>query len=84
MPGPVTVTPAPPCAHRCGVVYSRDLQLARLTGQPVEVMRVSSGLTRQYVPTRTPGAFACRGCGHEYPTASEARRCADLDAGTTD
>lgn len=39
-----------PCAHRCALVHTLMLALARRDGVTVETVRVGQGLAREYVP----------------------------------
>ena len=62
-----------PCAHRCSLVADLCAEVARARGTSERVIRVSLGLTPEYVPLRE----VCGRCGqvwdlHENRTACEA------------
>lgn len=44
----------PPCADRCSLVADMAVQIARATGVSERVVRVSLGLTPEYVPPIPP------------------------------
>ena len=61
--------PVPPCAHRCDVLQQQIEARARGAGQQPVVLRLSIGLTPQYVPPiAPPGSVRCVECGHTYRT----------------
>lgn len=80
--------PDPACAARCGLVATLVLELARATGAPEQVVRLGHGLPGEdREPPHPTATTRCTACGrpHSGPgAASAARRCADLDTGTTD
>lgn len=65
------------CAHRCAHVQAGALREARDKGLPVEVVRISAGLTREYVPTSTTTLHACPGCTSQYTSPLAAAECCD-------
>ena len=84
----------PVCAHMCPVLADAIADAARGTGVTERVGRVARGLTPEYLPltvlahpSRRPlpaRGVTCPTCGRTCTTLSAARRCADLDTGTTD
>lgn len=65
------------CAHRCAHVQAGALREARSKGLPVEVVRISGGLSREYVPLSTTTLHACPGCTSQYTSPLAAALCCE-------
>lgn len=69
------MTATPPCADRCSTVADLCSQLARATGASERTVRVSIGLSPDYVPIRE----VCGRCGQVWDLHRNLLACQESD-----